>query len=260
MKISIIGGGNLGGAIASGLLRSNFISQDNLTITRREIEKLIHFADEGVLTTTDNQLAICKADVIIIALKPFHVKEFLVEYAHCFRDGQIVISVASGILRRELEDLLGEKVILFRAMPNLAIAVRKSMTCISTSTKNENSIHIVRAIFEAVGKVVWIDERSMNASTVLAACGTAFAMRYIRANTQGGVEIGFEPSVASLIASQTMLGAAQLLLELHAHPEEAIDRVTTPNGCTIAGLNVMEHNGFSSSLIKGICASFDSIA
>ena len=99
----------------------------------------------------------------------------------------------------------------------------------------------------------------MDAATVLGACGTAFAMRYIRANIQGGIEIGFDAATASLIAAQTVKGAAELLLQKHSHPEEEIDKVTTPKGCTIAGLNEMEHQGFSSSLIKGIATSFNKI-
>lgn len=118
----------------------------------------------------------------------------------------------------------------------------------------------VKAIFEQLGKVVVIEEKLMDAATVLAACGTAYAMRYIRANIQGGIEIGFDAATASLIAAQTVKGAAQLLLQQNTHPEQEIDKVTTPKGCTIAGLNEMEHQGFSSSLIKGIVASYDKIA
>ena len=111
-----------------------------------------------------------------------------------------------------------------------------------------------------VGKVVTIDEKLMEAATILAACGTAYAMRYIRANIQGGIEIGFDASTASLIAAQTVKGAAELLLQKGTHPEQEIDKVTTPKGCTIAGLNEMEHQGFSSSLIRGVVASYKKIA
>lgn len=121
-------------------------------------------------------------------------------------------------------------------------------------------IDYVKAVFEQLGKVVVIEEKLMDAATVLAACGTAYAMRYIRANIQGGIEIGFDAATASLIAAQTVKGAAQLLLQQNTHPEQEIDKVTTPKGCTIAGLNEMEHQGFSSSLIKGIVASYDKIA
>ncbi len=114
-------------------------------------------------------------------------------------------------------------------------------------------------MFNQLGKSVIIDEKLMDSATVLGACGTAYAMRYIRANIQGGIEIGFDAAIASLIAAQTVKGAAELLLQRHTHPEQEIDKVTTPKGCTIAGLNEMEHMGFSSSLIKGITASYKKI-
>jgi pyrroline-5-carboxylate reductase len=117
----------------------------------------------------------------------------------------------------------------------------------------------VQELFNQLGKVVVIDEKLMDAVTVLGACGIAYALRYIRANIQGGIEIGFDAATASLIAAQTVKGAAELLIKTGRHPEQEIDKVTTPKGCTIAGLNEMEHQGFSSSLIKGISASFDKI-
>jgi pyrroline-5-carboxylate reductase len=125
---------------------------------------------------------------------------------------------------------------------------------------NEEYLQYILDIFNQLGKTVRIDEKLMDAATVLGACGTAFAMRYIRANIQGGIEIGFDAVTASLIAAQTVKGAAELLLKKGAHPEQEIDKVTTPKGCTIAGLNEMEHRGFSSSLIKGLVASYDKIA
>jgi pyrroline-5-carboxylate reductase len=135
------------------------------------------------------------------------------------------------------------------------------MTCLAGSHDvSKDYISYIEDLFNQLGKAVWIDEKLMDAATVLGACGTAFAMRYIRANIQGGIEIGFDAATASLIAAQTVKGAAELLLQKGAHPEQEIDKVTTPKGCTIAGLNEMEHQGFSSSLIKGIVASYDKIA
>ena len=146
-------------------------------------------------------------------------------------------------------------------MPNTAIAIQQSMTCLAASHDvNRDQLTFIEDLFNQLGKAVWIDEKLMNAATVLGACGTAYAMRYIRANIQGGIEIGFDAATASLIAAQTVKGAAELLLQKGTHPEQEIDKVTTPKGCTIAGLNEMEHQGFSSSLIKGIVASYDKIA
>jgi pyrroline-5-carboxylate reductase len=148
---------------------------------------------------------------------------------------------------------------IFRAMPNTAIAIQESMTCICSVNASEEQTSYVSELFEQLGKSVLIEEKLMDAATVLGACGTAYAMRYIRANIQGGIEIGFSAKVASLIAAQTVKGAAELLLQKNTHPEQEIDKVTTPKGCTIAGLNEMEHQGFSSSLIKGIVTSYKKI-
>jgi pyrroline-5-carboxylate reductase len=144
-------------------------------------------------------------------------------------------------------------------MPNTAIAIRESMTCISYNKAEPGQVDFVKNLFEKLGRVTIIDEKLMDAATVLGACGTAFAMRFIRANIQGGIEIGFDAEKAAFIAAQTIKGAAQLLLTHKSHPEYEIDKVTTPKGCTIAGLNEMEHQGFSSSLIKGLLTSFKKI-
>jgi pyrroline-5-carboxylate reductase len=144
-------------------------------------------------------------------------------------------------------------------MPNTAIAIQESMTCICSVNASQEQTVFVSELFDQLGKSVLIEEKLMDAATVLGACGTAYAMRYIRANIQGGIEIGFSAKVASLIAAQTVKGAAELLLQKNTHPEQEIDKVTTPKGCTIAGLNEMEHQGFSSSLIKGIVTSYKKI-
>jgi len=165
----------------------------------------------------------------------------------------------TGIWISDLQEILGKNFTLFRAMPNTAIAINESITCICAYNASEPQVSYVRNMFNQLGKTVMIEEKLMDAATVLGACGTAYAMRYIRANIQGGIEIGFDAATASLIAAQTVKGAAELLLTKHTHPEQEIDKVTTPKGCTIAGLNEMEHQGFSSSLIKGIVTSYKKI-
>ncbi|MEO1254683.1 MAG: pyrroline-5-carboxylate reductase dimerization domain-containing protein, partial [Bacteroidota bacterium] len=141
-----------------------------------------------------------------------------------------------------------------RAMPNTAIAIGESMTCIASN--NSDGLAITEKLFNAVGKTLTIEEDLMQAATVLGASGIAFFMRYVRAATQGGVQMGFDSADAQLIAMQTAKGAASLVLEHHSHPEVEIDKVTTPQGCTIEGLNEMEHKGFSSALIQGIMTSY----
>ena len=117
----------------------------------------------------------------------------------------------------------------------------------------------LQSIFNGLGNTIQISEKDMQAATVICASGIAFWMRIIRAMTQGGVQLGFEAKEAMRMSMHTALGASTLLIENSSHPEEEIDKVTTPNGCTIAGLNEMEHNGLSSSLIQGLMVSFDKI-
>ncbi|HEX8461308.1 MAG TPA: pyrroline-5-carboxylate reductase [Segetibacter sp.] len=259
-KIAIIGGGNLGTAIAEGLIGSGFIAANNLIITRRNIAALQFLKDKGANVTSDNFEATKFADVIIIAVKPFQIQEVLLGIkAGLDESRHVLVSVVTGIYIKDIFSIIEKQMPVFRAMPNTAIAIAESMTCICNQNANAEDVSFVEAAFMQLGKAVTIEEKLMDAATVLGACGTAYAMRYIRANIQGGIEIGFSAAVATLIAAQTVKGAAQLLLTNNSHPEQEIDKVTTPKGCTIAGLNEMEHQGFSSSLIKGLIASYKKI-
>ncbi len=258
-KITIIGGGNLGTAIAEGLIKSRFCKAADITITKRNTATLKALELKGVIVTSDNARAVKHASLVILAVKPFQVQEVLNGFRQVLTSKQVLVSVITGVMIADLESMLKKKMPLFRAMPNTAIAIQESMTCISYRNAAQGDIETVRQLFGVLGKVAVIDEKLMDAATVLGACGTAYAMRYIRANIQGGIEIGFDAVTANLIAAQTVKGAAELLLQKGTHPEQEIDKVTTPKGCTIAGLNEMEHQGFSSSLIKGIAASYHKI-
>ena len=258
-KIAIIGGGNLGTAIALGLIKSKFITAAGITLTKRNTLTLVGLQSAGVRVSSDNLQAVTDNDIIILAVKPFQIKEVLELIAPSLTTNHLLISVVTGISLEEIKSVIQKEIPLFRAMPNTAIAIQESITCISSINTSVEDKNYVNNLFSNLGKIALIDEKLMNAATVLGACGTAFAMRYIRANIQGGIEIGFDAATASLIAAQTVKGAAELLLTTHTHPEQEIDKVTTPKGCTIAGLNEMEHQGFSSSLIKGIAASFAKI-
>jgi len=259
-KIAIIGGGNLGVAITEGLLKSGFIAPSQITVTRRNVEALNVLKSLGVNTTSDNAEAIKQSKIIIVALKPYNVKEVLEGLKKHFKPSEhVVISVVTGVLLKDLVSIIDGGVPIFRAMPNTAIAIQESVTCLCHQGATNEQVNYVTELFSQLGISINIDEKLMDAATVLGACGIAYALRFIRASTQGGIEIGFDAKTANLIAAQTVKGAAELLLKLNRHPEEEIDKVTTPTGCTIAGLNEMEHQGFSSSLIKGICTSYEKI-
>jgi len=259
-KIAIIGGGNLGSAIAEGLIKSKFCKPTDITITKRNTATLKHLANKGVQVSSDNSKAIKNCELVILAIKPFQISEILIGLKKDLTAKHLLVSVVTGVLMEEIETTIKKKIPIFRAMPNTAVAIQQSMTCISYINATDVQINFVNELFSTLGKVAMINEKLMDAATVLGACGTAFAMRYIRANIQGGIEIGFDATTANLIVAQTVKGASELLLQNGTHPEQEIDKVTTPKGCTIAGLNEMEHQGFSSSLIKGIATSYNKIS
>ena len=259
-RIAIIGGGNLGTAIAEGLTKSGFISPQHILITKRNIATLKYIEEKGILVSNDNKEAVQYADLVLLCVKPFQVNEVMEEIKDVLTDRHVLVSVVTGVTIEQISKYLLKKTALVRAMPNTAIAIQESMTCISHDKISIDQLKYVEDMFNQLGEVVTIDEKLMDASTVLGACGIAYALRFIRANIQGGIQIGFDAKTATLIAAQTVKGAAELIIQTGHHPEQEIDKVTTPKGCTIAGLNEMEHQGFSSSLIKGIVVSYQKIA
>ena len=259
-KIAIIGGGNLGTAIALGLIKSDFADPTSITITKRNPTTLKAGLPKNLTITSDNIAAAAESQVIILAVKPFQVESVMQTIAPVLTKKHLLISVITGVTLNDLREMAKTELPVFRAMPNTAVAIGESMTCISYHNATDKQVQMVTKMFRTVGKVAVIDDKLMDAATVLGACGTAFALRYVRANIQGGIEIGFDAATASLIAAQTVKGAAELLLSNNTHPEQEIDKVTTPKGCTIVGLNEMEHRGFSSSLIRGVITSYKKIA
>ncbi|HEY0680412.1 MAG TPA: pyrroline-5-carboxylate reductase [Chitinophagaceae bacterium] len=259
-KIAIIGGGNLGTAIAEGLYKSGFIHPEHIIITKRHIRTLKHLEEKGIMVSNDNNEAVRYADLVLLCVKPFQADEVLNGIKNDLRHSHVLVSAVTGLTIDQIEAIMGTSLPIVRAMPNTAIAIQESMTCLSYRQIKQEQIKYIEDVFNQLGQVTTIDEKLMDASTVLGACGIAYALRYIRANIQGGIEIGFDAATANLIAAQTVKGAAELLIQTGHHPEQEIDKVTTPKGCTIAGLNEMEHQGFSSSLIKGIVASYRKIA
>lgn len=258
IRIAIIGAGNIGTAIANGLVKSGRFLAEDITLTRRRIHLLDGMKEQGFTIERDNREAVRKSKVVIVAVEPQQIDRVLAEIAPELKPGNhIIISVVTGVNTEHIIRQIGEGITVVRTMPNTAIAVRESMTCIASDRVDGPAVEVARSIFDAVGKTMVINEEEMIAATALGACGIAFFLRAIRAASQGGIEIGFHSQDALAIAAQTARGAATLLLATENHPEYEIDRVTTPRGCTIAGLNQMEHEGFSSAIIKGITVSAD---
>ncbi len=253
MNIAILGSGNIGISLANGLVKSAYCNPSDITLTRRNLQGLAAKAEEGFRVSNDNRQTVANADIVILAVLPQQLNTLLDDIQDAVNaDKQLLISVISGVSCQDVRARLNKPVQVVRAMPNTAISIGQSMTCIATDNASDEHMNVVSSMFETVGSVVRINEELMTSATALCACGIAFFLRAIRAASQGGVEIGFHAEDALKMAVQTAKGAADLLLMHNSHPEHEIDKVTSPKGCTIAGLNEMEHNGFSSSLIKGI--------
>lgn len=260
IKVSIIGCGNIGLSIVKGLLEEETIAPQKIIATRRNTTSLKHLEDKGVEVTSDNIKAIKETNIIIIAVKPYNVIKILKEIKDQLDPKRhILISVATGITIDSIKEEIQISIPIFRAMPNTAADVKESVTCICQHGASVKDIELVQYLFKMIGTTINIEEELMEVATILGACGIAYVMRFIRAMIQGGIQIGFDAKTASLIVNQTVKGASELLIEGKRHPEYEIDKVTTPKGCTIVGLNEMEHNGFSSSLIKGIVSSYEKI-
>jgi len=256
MKVHIIGGGNLGVSIALGLAK--FSKNNQVTVTRRNTSSILYLEQLGVTVSTDNKHNIKEADVIILTIKPYQVNTVLAEILPVI-SSKVIASAVSGLSIEMLQNKIGDTHHAIRIMPNIAAQFGASATCIAFNEKDKENAQNVVALFQDLGTAPIIDEKLMDAATVLAASGTAFALRYIRASMQAGIEIGFDWKTALAISAQTVKGAAEMIMEENIHPEQLIDRVTTPQGCTIAGLNEMEMHGFSSSLIRGIKTSLKQI-
>ena len=259
-KIAIIGVGNMGSAIAEGLIKSGFMMPADIIASDHKEASLAKMEQLGAEVTQDNLWAAQKSDVIIVAVKPYHIAHVLEEIKPALNPDKILISIVAGVSIEEIENLAGEKLPVFRVMPNTAIALQESLTCITPSENAGQHKKYVFEMFDKLGKTIEIGEELMAAATVLSSCGIAYALRYIRAAMQGGIEIGFGAEMAQFITAQTVKGATELILQSGNHPEREIDKVTTPMGVTITGLNEMEHKGFSSSLIQGVMASYKKIA
>ncbi len=262
MRIAIIGAGNMGGAIARGLAKGNLVDTSDITVSnpgREKTEALkAEFPELGI--TCENRRAAAGADVVILAVKPWKVQEVIEEIKDCLDYGkQAVASVAGGIGTAQLCSWLdrgdGKYPGVYCLIPNMAVAVMCGMTFMTSVGSTPEMDERMWAIFKETGDAMFVEERLMGAATALASCGIAYAMRYIRAATEGGVELGFRVEDAQRVVMQTMKGAVELLSSGGSHPEAEIDKVTTPGGLTIRGLNAMEEAGFTRSVVRGLRAS-----
>ena len=283
-KIAIIGAGNMGGAIARGLIQAGACLPEEIVCTAKSDATLNRMKEWNarIGVTKDNAEAVRGADLVVLAVKPWFIEEVAEEIRSSLDfSRQIVASVAAGITLDDLAHFLIEdydayvrerwfaaaeereprfpdtyhEPVVFRVVPNTAVEVLSGVTFIAQQGASEQQVAYVSQLFEALGFAMVVEEKLIPAGTSLASCGIAFAMRYIRAAMEGGVELGFRPAEAARIVEHTVKGAAELLLNNGAHPEAEIDKVTTAGGITIKGLNAMEKAGFTAAVIDGLKAS-----
>lgn len=265
MKVTVIGAGNMGGALARGWAKSEVIGPQQVIVANRSQDKLTALNAEfpDVATTTNNLSAVKKADVIVIVVKPWLVENVVAEIKKVIDyDHQIVVSCAAGVTLGKLEEMFrreeGTVPPLFYAIPNIAAEFSKSLTFIASNSKvMEEQKQVVKDLFSAVGETFFCKEELVAPGMMIASCGIAYIMRYIRAQMQGGVEMGFYPDESLSIVLQTMLGAVTWLKETGGHPETAIDKVTTPGGVSIKGLNELDYSGFSAAVIRSLKAGLN---
>ena len=249
MKVAIIGAGNMGGAIARGLANGHYIQAQEISVSNPSAGKLNALKAEfpAIHVTHSNKEAAEDADIIIIAVKPWKVEEVLKPLR--LRGPQILVSVAAGLTFEDLAHFVDPEMPMFRVIPNTAISEGASMTLIAARNASEEQITSLTALFNEMGRSMLIEEKQFAAATSLTSCGIAYVLKYVQAAMQAGVELGIKPHDAQTMLAQTLEGAAKLLLNNeNAHPATEIEKVTTPGGITIKGINSLEHDGFTSPL------------
>ena len=264
MKLSIIGGGNMGNAIVRGLIQGDIFKAKDITVIDIYQAPLdaIKKLNSDINTELQDFDSVEKADIVILAVKPWLINDTILDIKFKMNySKQILISIAAGVTIEDMKKALVKNMdeytlpVLFRAIPNTAMAVKQSMTLISSNNASSEQEKLILSIFEELGSAVIVDESKLGAGTALASCGIAYLFRYVRAAMLAGVEMGFYPKDAQDIIVNTMLGAAELLKTNGENPEVEIDKVTTPGGLTIKGLNELEANGFTNAVIKAMKAS-----
>lgn len=256
MKVAIIGAGNMGGAIARGLTQGNIIKANEIIVSDLNQEKLndLKAFNPDINITDDNDEAAKDADIIFIVVKPWLV-DVVVDNLKLDPERQILVSVAAGINFEQLTKLLGTQITLFRIVPNTAISELASMTLISSRNASGEQEKLIVDIFNEMGMAMLISESQIPATTALTSCGIAYVFKYIQAAMQAGIEMGVYPKDAMKMVAQSVKGAAELILNNDTHPSVEIDKVTTPGGITIKGINELDHAGFTSAVIRAMKAS-----
>jgi pyrroline-5-carboxylate reductase len=257
-KIGMIGTGNMGTALIDGLILSGAAQAENIICSDASERQLASIAEKyTVKTTTDNVEVVTAADIVIYAIKPQIMATVLKETADHLDMSKLIISIAAGVPLAAIESLLDKDLRLIRVMPNVAVAVREGATAIAAGGHaTDEDIQLATAIFDSVGKSIFLKENYlMDAITGLSGSGPAYIFMIVDALADAGVKMGLSRKDALVLSSQTILGAAKLLLETGSHPGQLKDSVTSPGGTAIAGLHTLEKGGLRTTLINAVEAA-----
>jgi len=257
-KICILGSGNMGEALVSGMTSSGASRPEDLICTDVRTEKLVAMRERyGVRTSEDNNTAVQASDIVIYATKPQILASVLRETAPSLDLSKLVISIAAGVPLAAIESCLNKELRLIRVMPNIAASVKMAATAIAAGTHvQKDDVRLAKAIFDSVGRCVFIKENElMDAITGLSGSGPAYIFLIIDALADAGVKMGLARQDALALSAQTVLGAAKLLQETGEHPGQLKDRVTSPGGTAIAGLHTLEKGGLRTTLINAVEAA-----
>jgi pyrroline-5-carboxylate reductase len=254
LKIAVLGAGKMGGLLLEGFVKGGLVGAKQIFATvRREARVLTLTEQWGVSVTTDNVAAAKQADVILLGMKPIQVTAVMEQIKSALNARKIVVSVAAGVKTRSIEDAAGCEVAVIRAMPNTPAMIGAGMTALCAGRfVSEAQMELAQRLFDAVGRTVVVEEKHMDAVTGLSGSGPAFLYIIIDALAEAGVNVGLPRDVATLLAAQTTLGSARMVLETGQHPTVLKEQVTTPAGCTVEGILAMEEGGVRGTLIKAV--------
>jgi pyrroline-5-carboxylate reductase len=252
--LGFLGAGNMAGAIIDGLLSAKVLPPARVVASDAKRERLEHLHQlRGIRTTGDNCALVRECDVVVLAVKPQAIDKVLTEVGGLVRGDQLVVSVAAGVPIEAIEGRLPAGSHVVRAMPNTPATVLAGATAVASGAHaSDGDLRIARELFEAVGRVVTLDESLLDAVTGLSGSGPAYIMLIIEALADGGVKVGLHRDTALLLAAQTVFGSAKLLLETGEHPGRLKDMVTSPGGTAIAGLHTLESGGLRTTLIDAV--------
>ena len=254
LRLAVIGAGKMGGILIDGFLKHDLLPPQNIAATvQHATADRTGLAANAVALGTDNRAAARTSDLILLCVKPQVVAQVLDEIRPELNEQKLVISIAASVPTDYIEKRLGAQIPVLRAMPNTPSMIGEGITAIAKGKfATAEHLEMARKLFSAVGKTVVVDEKNMDAVTGLSGSGPAFIYIILESLAEGGVKMGLSRELATLLAAQTALGAAKVVLETGHHPALLKDTVTTPAGCTIDGILELEEGGLRVTLIKAV--------